>query len=470
MFTLIVSLFFALSLQAQTIATFPDSFLFGVANAPGHVEDKLDDTWIRFSNKDKIRAFHNQASPELRLEFWSKPEIELDLAKQLGVTVFRLGVDWGRIHTGPQSFDQVAIERYRKILQMVKDRKMKVMLTLFHFTVPKWVEDQGGWKNEDTKNHFVEFSQKMIQEFHPQVDFWITFNEPQIFATMAYTAGVFPPGEKSSFLSMLDLVFYQGETIQSLHLMSQSHHQIYDWAKKQFPQIQIGISQHMGFHNGKNFFSRMLSKYTGEFMNWFFPDLIKGKMDFFGFNYYGAEWIKLTGVDIDPDEEYSEAGRAVYPQGLYLIMKQIHERYPTLPQFITENGISDATDWLRPSYLIEHLLAINAAQKENIKVLGYIFWTLTDNMEWSDGYCPKFGLVRVNRKYQMQREIRPSFYLYQRIIKEKKISSLERESSWEIIQNFKGKERPFCRAHDGVTGLDEPIFRKLSPKDWRFSI
>ena len=465
---IIFSLLFSLWAQAQSIATFPDSFLFGVANAPGHVEDDLSDTWMRFAEKDKIRAFNNIPSPQTRLEFWTKPEIELDMSAQLGVNVFRLGVDWGRIQTAPNTYDQAAIDHYKKILQMIRDRKMKVMLTLFHFTVPKWIEDKGGWKNEETKTHFLNFAQKVMTEFHSQVDFWITFNEPQIFATMAYTAGVFPPGEKSSFLSMLNLGFYQGETIKSLVRMSESHNELYDWAKKNLPQTQIGISQHMGFHNGKNFFNKFLSGLTGEFMNWYFPDLIKGKMDFFGFNYYGAEWIKGAGVDIDPEEEYSEAGRAIYPTGLYQIMLEIKKRYPTLPQFITENGISDDTDWLRPSYLIEHLLAISKAQTKGIPVLGYIHWTITDNMEWADGYCPKFGLISVDRENGFARQRRPSYYLYQSIIKSKIISKDERDNSWKLVQSHVGEDRPFCRADDGVTGLDTPVKRKVKAVDWRF--
>ncbi len=467
---LILSLLLSFTVSAQTLATFPDTFLFGVANAPGHVEDHLDDVWMEFGNGDKIRAFKNQATPEARLEFWTKPEIELDLAQKLGVTVFRLGVDWGRLQTAPETYDLEALKRYQQIIKMIRDRKMKVMLTLFHFTVPKWIQAQGGWESETTIHHFTHFSQKVITEFHPLVDYWITFNEPQIFATMAYTAGFFPPGEKKSFLSMLDLGFYKGSTIKALERMSISHHQIYDWAHKIYPQIQIGISQHMGFHSGKSFINKFLSKFTGEFMNWFFPNLVKNKMDFFGFNYYGAEWIKGTGVDIDPDEEYSEAGRALYPEGLYLIMKEIKQRYPTLPQFITENGISDDTDWLRPSYLLEHLLAIAKAQKEDIKVLGYIFWTLTDNMEWSDGYCPKFGLVSVDRKNNLSRDIRPSFYLYQKIIKEKEITITERMSSWALVETHMGEDRPFCRAEDGMTGLDEPVKRKIIKKDWKLKL
>ncbi len=469
MIILILSLLLGPLVQAQPVA-FPQSFLFGVANAPGHVEDNLDDTWMRFAQKDKIRAFHQQVSPEKRLEFWSKPEIELDLAQELGVQVFRLGVDWGRLHTAPGLFDEAALSRYRDILKMIKDRKMKVMLTLFHFTVPRWIEDQDGWRNDETIKHFLRFSQRVMKEYESDVDFWITFNEPQIFTTMAYTAGVFPPGEKNSFLSMLDLGFYKGETIHALHRMAQAHRELYDWAHQRLNRPQIGISQHMGFHDGKNIFNKFISIFTGHFMNWYFPDLLQGKMDFFGFNYYGAEWIKGAGVDIDPEEEYSEAGRAIYPQGLLALMQQIRQRYPTLPQFITENGISDETDWLRPSYLIEHLLAIAEAQKQGIPVLGYIHWTLTDNMEWADGYCPKFGLVKVFRSQNLKREKRPSFSLYQEIIKNRSLTTSMRDQAWKTVQSHQGQERPFCRAEDGITGRDEPVKRKIVLKDWRFSL
>ncbi len=469
MYFLISAFLISFLTYAQTpLARFSDDFLFGVATAPGHVEDHLDDTWMRFASQNKIRAFNNVPAPERRLDFWSNPEVELDLAAQLGVTVYRLGIDWGRISPSEGTFDQAVINRYKEIIQKVRDRKMKVMLTLFHFTVPKWIEDSGGWKNSNTSKHFILFSQRILDELHPLVDYWITFNEPQIFATMAYTAGIFPPGEKSSFLSMLDLGFYQGETIKSLNLMAKTHNEIYQWAKKKYPPMQMGISQHMGHHNGKNIINKFISHFTGEFMNWHFPNLIKGKMDFFGFNFYGAEWVKYSSVDIDPDEEYSEAGRAIYPNGLYTIMDEIHKRFPNLPLYITENGISDATDWLRPSYLIEHLLAISAAQKKGIDVLGYIHWTLTDNMEWADGYCPKFGLVSVNRKNNLDRLRRPSYYLYQSIIKSRMVSLEDRKTSWELVESRIGFDRPFCRADDGISGLDTPVMRKVKAVDWRF--
>lgn len=453
--------------QAAEIKFHPD-FLFGIANAPGHVEDQLDDIWMDFAQRGGIKAFKNEVEPEKRLEFWSKPEIEIDLAQELGSEIFRLGVDWGRIHTGPGQLNQEALNRYRDILQQIKSKKMKVMLTLFHFSMPKWVQEQGGWKNKKTIDHFNEFSLNVIQELHPLVDFWITFNEPQIFSTMSYALGIFPPGEKGPWWSLLNLGFLKGEAVEALDHMALSHKEIFLKAHAQYPGIQIGIAQHMGFHTSKTLLGKVLSYFSGDFMNWYFPDLIKGHVDYFGFNYYGAEWVGWTGVNIERDEEYSEAGRAIYPTGLYLLSHEIKKRYGDLPQFITENGVSDATDWLRPSYLIEHLAAIHQLQQEKVKIMGYIFWTLTDNMEWSDGYCPKFGLVEVLRSENHKRRKRGCFDLYQKIIQTKTITPQMRSKAWKLVETHFGQERPFCRSSDGVTGLDKPVMRRVVEKDWRF--
>jgi beta-glucosidase len=63
---------------------------------------------------------------------------------------------------------------------------------------------------------------------------------------------------------------------------------------------------------------------------------------------------------------------------------------------ITENGIADADDDQRPRFLVEHLYALAQAIDDGIDVRGYFHWTLMDNFEWAAGYCPRFGLYRVN--------------------------------------------------------------------------
>lgn len=452
-------------LSAQT--TFPEGFIFGVANAPGQVEDQLDDIWLAWGNQGKISAWKEVASPEKRLEFWTKPEIELDLAKNLGVHSFRMGIDWGRVMTSKTSFDLNAINRYHQIIQSVKSRKLKIMMTLSHHSVPKWVQEMGGWHNEETKKAFLLFSQTMMEEFNNDVDWWITFNEGNVFATMAYTMGIWPPGEKHSPAALLALGPLRGTSIEAMDNMADVHNEVYEWAHKKFPKIKIGLAHNLAYYTGKDWVDETKSWFVDRIMNWRFPERVRGKMDFFGFNYYGAEWIKGPKIEISPEEEYSEAGRAIHVNGLYHLLKEIHQRFTGLPIIITENGIADANDSIRSAYIIEHLLAVNEAIKNKIPVVGYYVWSLTDNLEWSDGYCPKFGLVSVDRM-TMERRPRESYYLFKEIIQQHAISKLQRETAWEKVMNFQGKDRPFCRDEDGITAFNQPRLRKFSNKDWRF--
>ncbi len=214
--------------------------------------------------------------------------------------------------------------------------------------------------------------------------------------------------------------------------------------------------------------------------NYQLMDYIANSIDFIGLNYYGVEAIATTNVVISEDYEYSDSGRAISPQGLYHTIKEFNGRYnqlkvgrtkqaKALPFIITENGVADGQDILRPSYIVEHLLALEQLMQEGIEVLGYIHWTITDNWEWADGYCPKFGLVDINRQHLDKRMVRPSFYLYQKIIQNKSITTEMREDAWKwYLTAGKQKMQQFCRSHDGKNGLDQPIEKKYRLLDWRF--
>lgn len=54
---------------------------------------------------------------------------------------------------------------------------------------------------------------------------------------------------------------------------------------------------------------------------------------------------------------------------------------------------------------------------------SYIFWTISDNWEWADGFCPKFGLAAVDRsKPDLPRVIRKeSFDLFKQIVETREV-------------------------------------------------
>jgi beta-glucosidase/6-phospho-beta-glucosidase/beta-galactosidase len=434
---------------------FPQNFFFGVSNAANQVEDEIFDNWIRFTQKaHAVASFHDRPFPNERLRFWTQPEIEINLAKDLGVQVFRLSLSWERLVPNCNVWDSEAASRYKHILKMIKDSGMKVMLTLFHHSIPSWMEDQQGWVNKESVEWFDFYSQKAKAEFGELVDYWITLNEPVPWSYLTYAEGLFPPGIKGNIF----------KHYKALKHMSVAHNKFFKFVNGDTP---VGIAHHMGFHTGRGVFNKLFSMLTDYLAHWQFLNSIKHHMDFFGINYYGAEWMTLAGPAQYEDLDFSDAGRAIYPEGLYILLRKIAIKFPTLPIIISENGIGDGTDNVRPAYLTQHLLAVQKAIKEGIKVIGYVHWTLSDNFEWTDGYGPKFGLVQVKREENLKRVPRDSYYLFQEIIKENQLSQQQIEESWTKYQSIMGTPREYWRSDDGKHGLSHPKMRMTPKQDWR---
>jgi beta-glucosidase/6-phospho-beta-glucosidase/beta-galactosidase len=476
-------------------------FFFGIATAPAHVEDGLHDTWLEFARRGHVAAFRTVPRAEERLRFWSEPEVELDLAASTGVKVFRMGVDWGRLvphapgsgeceeaacRAGVQ--DRAALARYQEIAQMARARGMRVMMTLFHHSLPRWAQDQGGWLSPHIVEYFRAVSIDVVRELADEVDYWITFNEPAVFAAFAYVARIWPPGGVQDPTGFLP----DGSFHRAIASMTSVHNELYD-VIHQLDRVQadqdapgpalVGIAHNVAKHVPQEPTAAASALVTRQLFNFRFTDLTVDHLDFIGLNYYGAEYVETSSVAIRPDREYSDSGRAVNPYGMYELLKLFHDRYNVqylhrssqaetsqrqIPFIVTENGVSDAADLIRPAYLLEHLLALRAAMDEGVPVLGYVFWTLSDNWEWADGYCPKFGLVAVDREHDLQRTPRPSFELFRRLVARRQIRESDRDVAWRLVTDNVGNPRPFCRSQDGRTALDQPAERAIVDLDWRF--
>ncbi|XP_013622328.1 PREDICTED: beta-glucosidase-like SFR2, chloroplastic [Brassica oleracea var. oleracea] len=511
-------------------------FFFGLATAPAHSEDELDDAWLQFAketpsspsdavpgseaaNRKKIKlavgaitkglaknkhikevkaasadddkpptnnvaAWHNAPHAEDRLKFWSDPDKEVKLAKETGVTVFRMGIDWSRIMPKEptegikKAVDYEALEHYKWILNRVRSNGMKVMLTLFHHSLPPWAADYGGWKIEKTVDYFMDFTRLVVDSMFELVDSWVTFNEPHVFTLLTYMCGSWP-GNNPDFMEMATSTLPMGVFHRVLHYMGVAHSKAYDYihSKICLKKPLVGIAHHVSFIRPYGLFDTGAVTISNSLTVYPYIDSISKKLDFIGINYYGQESVCGVGIKLVETDEYSESGRGIYPDGLYRVLLMLHERYKHLkiPFIVTENGVSDETDVIRRPYLIEHLLALYAAMLKGVPVLGYIFWTVSDNWEWADGYGPKFGLVAVDRSNNLARTLRPSYHLFSKIVKSGKITRKDRSLAWNELQRAAkaGKLRPFYRAVDNhglmyADGLDKPQWRPYVDRDWRF--
>ncbi|KAK3190348.1 hypothetical protein Dsin_029909 [Dipteronia sinensis] len=424
-----------------------NEFFFGLATAPAHVEDRLNDAWLQFAEEDSgeksglqpadaimgaaiadggsqpasisskeankamkikkplkiameamIRGFekytekeeeeeelpvpvtndhnvtswHNVPNPQERLRFWSDPDTELKLAKDTGISVFRMGIDWTRIMPEEpvnglkETVNYAALERYKWIINRVRSYGMKVMLTFFHHSLPPWAAEYGGWKMEKTVEYFMDFTRLVVDSVSEIVDYWVTFNEPHVFCMLTYCAGAWPGGNPD-MLEAATSALPTGVFNQAMHWMAIAHSKAYDYIHEKSTSSKpiVGIAHHVSFMRPYGLFDVAAVTFANSLTIFPYVDSVSDKLDFIGINYYGQEVVSGAGLKLVETDEYSESGRGVYPDGLYRMLIQFHERYKHLniPFIITENGVSDETDLIRRPYIIEHLLAVYAAMK-----------------------------------------------------------------------------------------------------------
>lgn len=457
-------------------AEFSSDFFFGVAVAPAQSEDHLEDQWLAFARAGHVHSWKNISRAEDRLGFWSHPEVEIKLAAQTNVQVFRMGIDWTRLFPEPDAFNATAMLRYVQIVRQVRDAGLKVMMTLFHHSIPAWANSFGGWTSNAIQPLFEAFYMKVVDSLGHMVDYWVTFNEPHVFVGFTYCAGLWPPAQNISNAEQARCMLPYGNYDKAMDQMAIAHNAFAKYCRSNLRTGgRIGVAHNVANNVPAHLWDVPTVKLLDSKTKFPFIDAIIDNIDFIGLNYYGREIISGTVPVVSDEFEYSESGRCIDPTGLYIVLQTFWKRYSKYNRSIilTENGVSDATDILRPSYIAEHLLAIDQAIHDGINVAGYVHWTTSDNWEWVDGYCPKFGLVAVNRSADgLTRLPRPSFDFFASIAKSHRLTTNQRDTAWmQVVRaQMRNQTRPFCRSSDGVTSLDVPVDRPITKLDWRFKV
>lgn len=392
------------------ILKFPDNFLWGAATSAFQVEGNSFNTdwweWEQTAQPPEKRS-------GLAANQYELYEEDFDLTKKLGHNAHRLSLEWSRIEPTEGVYRISEIEHYRKVLTSLKEKNIKVMLTLWHFTLPKWVADKGGWENRQTSEYFNKFVQKVSFEYKDLVDFWITLNEPTVYIYHTYINRQWPSSKKA----------WIGRQVQTFFNLVSAH-------KKAYNSIHKHSSKPVGLaHNVQSFtpfkmhsLTQHLSVYLADLINnHSFYFITRGHHDFYGLNYYIHTRFKnfITSQKLSPvldkglqAQNVSDLGWEIYPQGIFDVLSDFGNH---LPIYITECGIASTNDDRRTRFLINYLHEIGRAISSGINVKGFFYWSLLDNLEWHLGYDPKFGLIEVDFETQ-KRTPRPSAKVYQQII------------------------------------------------------
>ncbi len=380
----------------MTEKKFPEGFFWGAATASYQVEGGIENCdWAEAEREGKVPVCGKAC------DHYNRFEEDFDIAKSLGHNAHRLSIEWSRIEPEEGKFDQKEIEHYRTVFKALRVRNIEPFVTIWHYTQPLWFSESGGFLRRDAAEVFTRYCERVVKEFGDDVTFWVTMNEPEVFAIGGYLLGICPPFHKSFFMYM-----------RMLSSLARAHQAAYTAIKKAAPHAQVGIAkQNVWFESNANPFNRMISAFEEWFWNWRFLTRIRGYQDFIGLNQYHTRKWGATPLE---KHVLVRTGFSCYynPESLFKCLLAL--KHYNLPIYVLENGLNDADDVLRPLYIHNVVGCLKRAIKSKIPVKGYFHWTLLDNYEWVLGFKPRMGLVEVDFATQA-RTVRPSALLYKEL-------------------------------------------------------
>ena len=385
------------------VKNFPKNFYWGSATSSFQVEGVIENNdWAEAGRQGKTPLAGRACS------HYDLYEKDFDIVKELGQNAHRFSIEWARVEPEEGRFYDKEIEHYRKVLQALRNRGIEPFVTLWHFTLPLWFAKKGGFENPKAPEIFARYCGYVVERLGDMAKFWMTMNEPMVYAYEGYLKGQWPPFKRNFFafkkviktlvashLASYNMILrhYGMSQNQAILCNDKSSHNI------AIPEVKIGIAKNNIYF--ENF------PLINHFWNFHFLNKIKNNLDFIGINYYFHRNLLKN-----KNKEVSDMGWEIYPEGIYHVLKEL-KRY-NLPVYITENGLADAKDQKREKFIKEHLRWTWQAIQDGVDVRGYFYWSLLDNFEWAHGFGPRFGLVEMNYK-TMERKIRPSAWEYKRI-------------------------------------------------------
>lgn len=412
----------------KALTGFPPDFLWGAATAAHQVEGNNYNQWSQWEKANAERLAKAALSSNLILSL--KPDIQIaaadpnnyisgqladhyhryekdfDFLTKMNLNAYRFSVEWSRIEPKAGQWNNDAIEHYKQYAISLKRRRIEPIITLFHFTLPLWLADKGGFEKRENIKYFVRFAKKIVSELGASLKYIITINEPEVYASKSYYSKEWPPAEANFFkmLSVMNnLAAAHNQAAVAIHKLNQ------------FYQVSIAKSSAF-FYPGNNSQLSHLGAAAGQYFqdDYHINKVIK-HCDFLGINYYFSNRVYGWRIQ-NPNLRLSDLAWDMQPAKIQFNLARLYRKY-NLPILITENGLADAKDKYRRWWLEQTIISLQKTIKNGVPLIGYLHWSLMDNFEWAYGKWPRFGLVAVDYKTG-RRSLRPSGRWFGQTIKQ----------------------------------------------------
>ena len=441
--------------DGRTRDTFGADFLWGTATASYQIEGspeadgKGPSIWDTFAHTPgKIL---DASTGDVACDHYRRMPEDVALMAGLGVNAYRFSISWPRIEPEDGAVEMRGVAFYDRLVDELLAHGIAPVVTLYHWDLPQWAEDLGGWLERDTAQRFADHAEWMVENLGDRVHTWITLNEPVVASTFGYGFGTHAPGKVlmfDSFTATHHLLLGHSLAVQAMRAAADD-------------DLRIGITHNLSpvhpetdsdadraaaasldaIQNRLYMDSVLLGEYPDPDVVGIAIDrscvshgdlaVIAEPIDVLGINYYNPTLVSAPSegnplpfeLKQFPSEDVTDMGWPVVPDGLREVLVQQHERYGDAlpPVMVTENGVAypdtledgdspRVDDPRRVQYLREHIAAVGRAADEGVDVRGYFVWSFLDNFEWAEGYRPRFGLVYTD--YATQRRIPKTSYTW----------------------------------------------------------
>ncbi len=451
---------------------FPDGFLWGVATAAFQIEGASAEDGRGESIWDRLCAtpgrIQDGSDGKVACDHYHRWPEDLALMSDLGVGAYRFSVAWPRVlPNGRGAINQRGLDFYDRLVDALLERKIRPLVTLYHWDLPQALQDQGGWGARSTAEAFVAYVDAVSMRLGDRVRHWVTHNEPWCIATLGHEQGEHAPGHKDP-----------AEALRAAHHVLLSHGWAVPVLRRNAPGAEVGIVLNLvpgepASPSAAD--AEATRRFDGLFNRWYLDPLYRGEYpadavadrvrqghlpegplpfvqrgdlaaiaaptEFLGVNYDIRAVLRSDAVPeaenaprtvhTAPEAERTDIGWEVHPAGLHTLLHRLQREYHPGRIYITENGAAYADgpgtdgrveDPRRVAYLRGHLDACARAVAEGVPLAGYFHWSLLDNFEWAYGYTKRFGLVWVDYR-TLARTPKQSFAAYREIISKNAVES-----------------------------------------------
>ena len=445
--------------------TFPQDFVFGTATASYQIEGAANEDgrcpsiWDTFSHTPGATLAGDTG--DVATDSYHRWREDLALLKDLGVDAYRFSIAMPRIMPTPNGVvNDRGLDFYERIVDALLESGIKPVVTLYHWDLPQYLGDEGGWLNRKTAYALADYTSVVANRLGDRVDTWTTLNEPWCSSYLSYGAKEHAPGlglGPGAFPAVHHLNLAHGLMVQAVRAELGESAKCSVTLNLALNRGDADACHRLDLISNRAFLDPMLrGRYPDELFaitkgicDWSFVqpgdlEQIHQSIDVLGINYYSTNLLAMGGrpqfpqsteastapgasdVDWLPTEgPHTDMGWNIDPDGLHDLLVRVHDNYPEVLLMVTENGMAckdqlvvnndgdkAVHDADRIDYLQRHLAAARRAMSEGVPLTGYFVWSLLDNFEWYFGYAKRFGITYVD--YATQERIPKDSFLWYR--------------------------------------------------------